>query len=456
MNQKSTILQGSILKSLITFTLSILFALVLQMTYGMVDLFIVGQFSTVEDIAGVTIGSIVMNMLVSSCNGFAMGTTVLLGQKIGEGKQDEAGAVVGNSVLFFIISGLVITLGMIVPLPSIVQLLNTPPEAVPHTTAYLFYGALGVVPVFAYNLLGSVFRGIGDSKTPLLAVGIACIINIIGDFILVAYFDMGAEGAAIATVFAQTMSVLISVYIISRKNLPFHFSKASLKYDSKVFWHTLRLGFPLGIQNLLISFTFVALTMIANQFGVAYSAAIGVSEKVSGIFYFIPFAFMQSLSAYVAQNYGAMQLDRGRKATQLAMGICLICCSLLAYLSFYHGDMLIGIFNDSPDVMEYGGNYMASYAFDVFLCAFLLCAAGFFNGIGQTTFVMAQGLIGALLVRLPLAYLFSIIYGSDLFMIGLATPIGSVVQLTICLGYYLWFNKRLKKLELEHQLHKSL
>ena len=196
--------------------------------------------------------------------------------------------------------------------------------------------------------------------------------------------------------------------------------------------------------------------MIANQFGVAYSAAIGVSEKVSGIFYFIPFAFMQSLSAYVAQNYGAMQLDRGRKATQLAMGICLICCSLLAYLSFYHGDMLIGIFNDSPDVMEYGGNYMASYAFDVFLCAFLLCAAGFFNGIGQTTFVMAQGLIGALLVRLPLAYLFSIIYGSDLFMIGLATPIGSVVQLTICLGYYLWFNKRLKKLELEHQLHKSL
>lgn len=386
MERNTTFTEGKILQPLILFAMPVLFALFLQAMYGAVDLLVVGKFASSADVSAVSTGSQIMMTLTNLISSFAMGTTVLLGQLIGCGKKEEGGKAVGTAMVMFAGIALVMTVLLVCFAPQISSIMHAPKEAFDKTAAYVRICGCGMIVIVAYNLIGCIFRGIADSKMPLFTVAIACVCNIAGDLVLCAGFHMGTTGAACATVFAQVVSVVVSFGFIRKKQLPFVFKKENVRIHKDLLKKMAGLGAPIALQDLLVSISFLIILAIVNAMGVTASAGVGVAEKVCAFIMLISSAFMQSMSAFVAQNYGAGRMDRAKKAL--------------------------------------------------------------YNGIGQTKFVMLQGIAGAFGVRVPVSYLMSIRPDTSLFKIGLATPMSSVVQLLLCLGFMVILNRRARKGEI--------
>ncbi|MFI3323890.1 MAG: MATE family efflux transporter [Rikenellaceae bacterium] len=442
--KENKLTSGSVTKALVSFTIPIFFALLLQVMYGAIDMFIVGNFAQINDVSGVSTGSQLINFLTSVCAGLAMGTTILVGQKRGEKREDEIGAVIANSIALFFAISLVVMVIMLLFRDGIVAGMNTPLEAIQQTGGYIFYSAIGVPMIFAYNVLGSIFRGLGDSKTPLLAVAIACVANIIGDLVLVAYCGMGASGAAIATVGAQTLSVVISVYIIRKRSL-FNYSMGLRTFN--VNWEYVKrvvlLGVPVALQSGLTALSFLFVMVVVNKFGLIFSAAVGVSEKLVSSILLIPMAFMQSISVFVAQNFGANDFYRTKRGLKVGMMISGAAGVFMAYMCYFHGDILLGIFNQDPDVIAAAGRYLDAYVVEMLLVPALFCLTGYLNGCGATIYVMIQGIVGAILIRLSLTFIFSLIEPVSLFRIGLATPIATAIQVIMCLYFIRKIDKKI-------------
>ncbi|MFI3170832.1 MAG: MATE family efflux transporter [Eubacteriales bacterium] len=434
--------EGKVLPTLLKFTIPIMMALFLQIAYGAVDLLIVGRFGSVADVSGVTIGSQLMQTITNIITGVAMGTTILLGQYIGAGQAEESGKIMGASIaLFGTIAG-VLTVVLLILNGSFVSIMQTPAESIEQTSTYLMICSCGTIFIIAYNILGSVFRGIGDSKTPLIAVGIAFVCNVIGDLVLVAGFQLGAAGAAIATVTAQSISVIISLIIIRRKELPFTFSVKYIRFHKEYVKKVLMLGVPIGLQSGLVNISFLAITAIVNGMGVVISAGVGVTEKLTGFIMLVPGAFMQSLSAFVAQNYGAGQDRRAKQGLFYAIGISFAIGLVMSYFCVFHGHVLTNIFAADAAVSAAAVEYLKAYAFDTVFVTIMFSMTGYFNGLGKTKFVMIQGIVGAFGVRIPLAFLISSLPNSTLFMVGLATPSSTVLQIVLCVAYYRYLKRQ--------------
>ena len=444
MNSGINFTEGKIIGPLLRFAGPILFALFLQSMYGAVDLLIVGKFADAADVSAVSTGSQIMMTLTNLVSSLAMGMTILLAQKIGEKKPEEGGRIIGTGILLFLLIGILMTILASGLSPQLAALMNAPVEAFDLTTSYIRICGLGMIVIIAYNLIGSIFRGIGDSQTPLITVLIACLCNIAGDLLLVAVFHMGTSGAAIATVFAQLVSVVISLLLIRHKTLPFSFSPASIKWNGGIVKKILFLGFPIALQDLLVGISFLVVLSIVNSLGLFYSAGVGVAEKVCGFIMLIPLAFMQSMSAFTAQNRGAGKPDRAIKGLWNAIGISVLSGAAMFFLSFFHGDMLAGIFANDGAVIEAAAEYLKAYAIDCLLTSFLFCFIGFFNGMEYTGFVMAQGIAGAFLVRVPISFLMSKQDPVSLFHIGLATPSSTLLQIVMCFICFYFLQKKLK------------
>lgn len=445
MRTQSDFTEGKILGPLLKFSLPVLFAMLLQAMYGAADLLIVGQFGAAADVSAVSTGSQIMQTITSVITGLSMGTTILLGQKIGQKKPEEAGNVIGAGVCIFAVLALFLTAAMTLFAGPFCAAMQAPAEAFDKTVDYVRICSAGAVFIVAYNVLGSIFRGMGDSKTPLLAVFIACICNILGDLLFVAVFHMAAAGAALATVLAQALSVVLCVLVVRRRGLPFPFSRKNLRFHRQVIFKTLKLGFPIALQDALVSISFLAIIAIVNSLGVISSAGVGVAEKLCMFIMLVPSSFMQSLSAFVAQNIGANRNDRAVRAMVCGMLASLLIGVAMAFLAFFHGDFLSGLFARDPQVIAASADYLRAYAVDTLLVSFLFCFSGYFNGCGKTTFVMAQGIAGAFLVRIPVSFLMSRIQPVSLFLVGLATPCSTVVQILLCAGYFYLLGRKRRK-----------
>ena len=433
---------GPIFGPLLKFTLPILLALLLQSLYGAVDLLIVGQFATTVSVSGVSMGAQVTNGIMMVIANLAMGTTVLLGQFIGQKKLEEGGKTVGSSIVLFGAIAVVVMILLFIFAPQALALFKLPQEAMGEGTIYTRICSVGFIFIVAYNLCGSIFRGIGDSKTPLITVAIACVINIVGDLLLVAVFHMAAAGAAIATVLAQAISVIVSLLIVKKKGLPFHFGKDSLKPDMKLIKRIVRLGAPLGLQEIVLTASFMTSSAVANSLGIVASAAIGVAGRLFGFIMLFPSAFMQSMSAFIAQNIGAERIDRAKKALLHGIWTSLVFALLMSFFSILHGDWLTQIFSRDPEVIVAAAKYVKAYGIDTFLTSILFCFVGFLNGCGKTSVTMIQSFVGVA-VRVPLLFLFKELGGGDLFIIGLAVPAATLVQdLLVCI-YFFAVKKRL-------------
>lgn len=426
--------KGKIMKSLVLFAGPVLFAMFLQALYSAADLLIVGKFATKADVSGVAIGSQLLTTLTNMIVSFATGATIYLGQKIGEKKAHEGGEIIGNAILFFGVMGLIMSIALPLLSSPLAHLLNAPKESFMQTKHYIMICGAGAIMIVAYNVLGAIFRGIGDSTTPLITVAIAATINVFGDILLVDGFHMGAAGAAIATVTSQTISVIISLFMIKGRPMPFTMTRHDIRFKKNVTKQIIVFGLPIALQDFLVSMSFLFILAIVNTLGVTASAGVGVAEKVCAFLMLVPSAFMQSMSSFVAQNKGAGKVDRAIKGVKMAIGFSSLLGFVMFFLSFFHGQLLGSIFSSDSSVIAACAQYLKAYGIDCLLTCFLFCLVGFFNGMGRTTFVMIQGLIGAFLMRIPVAFIMSRTFG-NLFAIGLAIPASTLVQIILCLIY---------------------
>ncbi len=445
MHRSNDFTQGDIFLPLLRFSLPILAALILQTAYGAVDLWMVGRFATAADVSAVSTGSQLMHTITCVVTGLTMGTTVMLGQTLGQGKGEEAGSIIGSSIALFSLIAALLTAFTILGAGWLARITQVPEEAIPPSLSYIRMCGAGLCFITAYNVFGSIFRGMGDSKTPLMTVAIACAVNVAGDYLLVAVLGLGALGAAIATVCAQGVSVAVSLLVVSRRGLGFPFSPRDIRFHRVKVGRILRLGTPVALQDGLVSISFLVILSIVNSLGLVASAGVGVAEKLCGFIMLVPSAFSQSVTTFVAQNVGAGRLDRARKC--LGQGILASLCFgvVIGYLSFFHGSVLAGLFNGDPAIVSAAADYLRAYAIDVLMASFLFPFIGYFNGRGSTGFVMVQGLVGAFCIRIPVSFFMSRLLPVSLFRVGLATPCSSLAQILLCGGYFLWLRSKDKK-----------
>lgn len=428
--------EGKILSSLIKFALPVLLALFLQALYGGIDLLIVGRFGKTADVSGVSTGSMVMQMMTTVITGLTMGITILVGQSIGEKNPEKAGKGIGSGIFLFLIIALMLSAAAGIFSNRLSLMMHAPADAFAQTSLYIRICGFGFLFVVAYNVLGGIFRGLGDSQTPLITVAMACVVNIFGDLILVRGFGLGAAGAALATIFAQAISVAVSLLMIRKKDLPFTFSIKDIRFDREIIGKELRLGVPIALQELLVGLSFLVIQIIVNSMGMIASAGVGIAEKICVFIMLVPSAYMQSMSAFVAQNMGAGRANRSKKALLYGIISSLLAGSVMAYITVFHGNLLASLFSGEQEVIAAAFDYLKAYGIDCLLVSILFCFIGYYNGCGNTMFVMLQGLMGAFCVRIPFVYLMSGREGVTLFHIGLGTPAASTVQITLCLIMY--------------------
>jgi len=440
-NSKSDFTQGSIIKKLISFMIPILGALILQAAYGAVDLLVVGRFGTTSGLSAVSTGSQVLNLVTFVITQFAMGITVLIARYIGEKKPEPIGSLIGSSTIIFTIVSAVLFVIMVGFARPVSILMQAPTEAVALTTTYVRICGAGIFFIVAYNLLAAIFRGFGDSRSPLIFVAIACVINIVGDLILVAGFHMDAAGAAIATVLAQAVSAVFAIILLAKRKNLFTITRKDFRINNQC-ERLFKIGFPLALQEFLTQLSFLALCAFVNRLGLEASSGYGVACKVVNFAMLIPSALMQSMASFVSQNVGAGNEKRAKKAMFTGISVGLVIGCLVFLFVWFRGDLLTGIFTTDAAVVQNGFDYLKGFAPETIVTAILFSMIGYFNGHDKTLWVMTQGLIQTLLVRLPLAYYMSIQPNASLTRIGLAAPTATVVGIVLNVVFYLYINKK--------------
>ena len=439
-SDKADFTQGSILKKLVAFMMPVLGALILQAAYGAVDLLVVGRFGSTSGLSAVSTGSQVLNLVTFVVVQFAMGITVLIARYLGEKKPEKIGAVIGGGAIVFTIISVVLFIVMVCFAHPISILMQAPEEAVAPTAIYVRSCGGGIFFIVAYNLLSAIFRGLGDSKSPLLFVLVACIVNVIGDLALVAGLHMDAAGAAIATVSAQALSVVFAVVLLIKKELPFSIARKDFRLNPQC-KKFLKIGLPLALQEFLTQVSFLALCAFVNRLGLEASSGYGVACKIVNFAMLVPSALMQSMASFVSQNIGAGKKKRAKKSMFTGIGVGLVVGCLVFALVIFKGDMLAGFFSTDAAVIENGYAYLKGFALETIVTAILFSMVGYFNGNNKTIWVMTQGLIQTLLVRLPLAYFMSIQPNASLTKIGLAAPISTMVGVVLNIGFYVYLNR---------------
>lgn len=433
--------QGSIFKKLIAFMIPVLGALVLQAAYGAVDLLVVGRFGTTEGLSAVSTGSQVLNLVTFVITQFTMGITVLIARYIGEKKQENIGALIGGATVLFGILSVFLFIIMILCALPISTLMQAPLEALNLTSMYVRICG-GIFFIVAYNVLSAIFRGLGDSKSPLLFVAVACLINVVGDLVLVARLHLDAAGAAMATVLAQACSVLFALGLLKKRQLPFEIHK----HDFKINPHCIRamkIGVPLALQECLTQISFLALCAFINRLGLEASSGYGVACKIVNFAMLVPSALMQSMASFVAQNVGANNEKRAKQSMFTGIGIGLFIGVIVFCLVMFKGDMLTGVFTTEQGVIHQGYAYLKGFALETIVTAVLFSMIGYFNGHDQTLWVMIQGLIQTLIVRLPLSYYMSIQPNASLTQIGFAAPIATITGIILNVCFYIYLNKKM-------------
>ena len=442
-SEKNDFTQGSILKKLSLFMLPILGALVLQAAYGAVDLLVVGRFGSTSGLSAVSTGSQVLNLVTFVVTQFATGITVLIARYLGEKRSEQIGSVIGGGAVVFTVISAILFIIMVFLARPISVLMQAPAEAIDLTTSYVRICGGGIFFIVAYNLLSAIFRGLGDSKSPLLFVLVACIVNIFGDLILVAGFHLDAAGAAIATVFAQAVSVVCAILLLMKKHLPFSIRKSDFRINAQC-RKFLGIGLPLALQEFLTQMSFLALCAFVNRLGLEASSGYGVACKIVYFAMLIPSSLMQSMASFVSQNVGANNHKRARRSMFTGIGIGLVFGCIVFVLVLLKGDLLAGFFSTDPSVIQNGFAYLKGFAPETILTAVMFSMVGYFNGNNQTVWVMIQGLIQTLLVRLPMSYYMSIQPDASLTKIGLAAPTSTLVGILLNTIFFLYFNKKIR------------
>ena len=442
-NEKSDFTKGSILHKLLLFMLPVLGALALQAAYGAVDLLVVGRFGSTSGLSAVSTGSQVLNLVTFVVTQLAMGVTVLIARYLGEQRPKQIPDVIGGASIVFLILSVLLFILMVFGARPISVLMQAPAEALDLTESYVKICGSGIFFIVAYNMLSALFRGLGDSRSPLLFVLVACIVNVFGDLLLVAGLHMDAAGAALATVAAQAVSVVCAVVMLLKKQLPFRLSLRDFRLNAQC-KRFLLIGLPLALQEFLTQMSFLALCAFVNRLGLEASSGYGVACKLVNFVMLIPSSLMQSMASFVSQNIGAGNMKRAKRSMYTGIAVGLVIGCIVYTLVVLKGDLLCSIFTTEPAVIEKGFAYLKGFAPEAIVTAVLFSMVGFYNGSEHTVWVMFQGLVQTLLVRLPLAYVMSSVPNASLTKIGMAAPCSTAVGIVLNVGFFIYLNRRQK------------
>ena len=437
---------GSVFKNVVLFSLPYLLSYFLQTLYGMADLFIIGQFDGVASTTAVSIGSQVMHMLTVMIVGLAMGTTVCVGQAVGGGNKRQAAQSIGNTVTLFMVVSLALTALLLLLVRPIVCVMSTPEEAVQGTMAYLTICFIGIPFITAYNIISSIFRGLGDSKSPMYFVAIACAANIGLDYLFMGAMGMGPAGAALGTTLAQAISVLIALtVIVKRKSIVLE--RGDFKPCPPVMGKILRIGIPVTLQDGFIQISFIFITILANRRGLTDAAAVGIVEKIMSFLFLIPSSMLSTVSALGAQNIGAGKPERAVKTLRCAVALAASVSLVIAVGIQFVAEPMVALFTDSAQadgaqVIRLGGQYLRGYVWDSFFAGLQFSFSGYFCAIGHSGFSFLHNALSILCVRLPGAYFASTRFPKTLFPMGLASSFGSLFSDVVCLILFFWLRRK--------------
>jgi putative MATE family efflux protein len=438
---KSNLTTGKVLERLVSFALPFLFSSFMQAFYSAVDMWTVGRFSTTSDLAAVNIGAQVTQIVTGFCVGISMGTTILIGHCVGAKDKKAADRALGNSVWLFIGLAAILTPTLILASDSITSIMQTPEKAISGATNYIQICGAGIPFIVAYNVISAILRGDGNSHMPMVFIGIACVVNVFGDLLLTGYFGLGIVGVAFATVTAQAVSSVVGTFYIWKKGLSFPITKDGFKPSVNTIRRVLINGLPIAAQDTLINISFIAITVIANTRGITDASAVGVVEKIIQLMFLFPTAMMSALSAFTSQNIGAGKGTRAVAAVRYGILMTLAFGILSCTLSQFLGGTMASFFTTDKDVINSAAEYLKTYSIDCIIVAFTFCLNGYFCGIDKSIVVFIHNAISAFGVRIPLAMLFSNLFADSMLPMGMASPIGSLVSLAICVGYLLWINR---------------
>ncbi len=434
--------EGSVLKNVLGFSLPYLLSYFLQTLYGMADLFIIGQFAGVESTTAVSIGSQVMHMLTVMIVGLAMGATVSIARDVGGGQKEAAAEHMGNTITLFVGVSLVLTAVLLMFTGTITAVMSTPAEAVAGTKTYLTICILGIPFITAYNIISAIFRGLGDSKSPMYFIAVACGANILLDYLFMGALHMGPAGAALGTTLSQTLSVIVSLIVMVRRGTGIPMKASHLRPKKEVMGQILRIGIPVALQDGFIQISFLTITIIANRRGLTDAAAVGIVEKIMSFMFLVPSSMLSTVSALGAQNLGAGKPERAKRtlgyAICIATGFGLITAAVVQVAA----DGIVGLFTTDALVAAAGGQYLRGYIWDSFLGGIQFSFSGYFCALGRSGLSFLHNFLSILLVRVPGAYLTSAMFPDNLLPMGLASAAGSLFSSLVCVGAYLWISRR--------------
>lgn len=440
--KQNSFLEGNILKALLRFALPVLLALFLQALYGAVDLWAVGTFASPADISAVATGSQAMMVLTGFVTGLSMGITVLFGKTIGEGNHEKAGEIFAASIWLMVALSLVATPLLLLSVNPLINLINVPVEAISAAQSYLFICSGGIFFIISYNVISAIFRGVGNSRTPLLFVALASLINMGGDILLIKVLHMGAMGAAIATISAQAASVLLSVWCIKGGGLPFPIYLPKLKPPVKHLKEIIRLGLPIALSDMCNEASYLIMIGFVNALGVIASAGVGVAEKLIVFLLLIPMSYLSSIATFVSQNTGAGLHKRAEKAMWQGMATAFFLGSFISYTLYFHGDILSLLFTSDSEVIADSALFLTATALECLILSIAFCFIGYFNGRGKTNFVMLQSICSIFIIKIPYGYFALHYLDNKLFQIGLSTVWGALFTLSACGLYYIYLQRK--------------
>lgn len=412
----------------------------------MADLFIIGQFEGVASTTAVSIGSQVMHMLTVMIVGLAMGSTVSIGQSVGANDKKSAATNIGNTVTLFMLLSLILTVILLVLVKPIVSIMSTPTEAIPGTIDYLTICFIGISFITAYNIISSIFRGMGDSKSPMYFIAVACAANIGLDCLFMGPLHMGPAGAALGTTLSQAISVITSLAVIFRRKSGISVTKNDFRPQHTVMGKILKIGFPIALQDGLIQISFIVITIIANRRGLNDAAAVGIVEKVMSFLFLIPSSMLSTVSALGAQNIGAGKAERAKLTLRYAALIAVCFGTVTAITIQFIAEPVVALFTnaatqDGAETVRLGGQYLRGYVWDCIFAGIHFSFSGYFCACGKSIISFIHNIIAILLVRIPGVYLTSLLFPTTLFPMGLATAAGSLLSVMICAAAFIICSK---------------
>lgn len=436
--------KGSVFQNIIVFSLPYLLSYFLQTLYGMADLFIVGQFHGVDSITAVSVGSQVMHMLTVMIVGLAMGATVTIGKAVGARQPEKVSITVGNTIVIFMGLSVVIMLLLLLLVKPIVAAVSTPQEAVSGTIMYLMVCFIGIPFITAYNIIGSIFRGLGDSKSPMYFIAVACVANILLDYLFIGAFHLGAMGAALGTTLAQMVSVIVALTIIVKRKTGILLQKGDFKLQPDIIGQIFKIGIPIAVQDGFIQIAFMVITVIANQRGLNDAAAVGIVEKIIGVVFLVPSTLLSAVSALSAQNIGAGKHERAEATLRYAIIMAAAFGLVISVIVQFTGSSIVGIFTEDRQVILLGNQYLKAYIWDCMFAGIHFSFSGYFCACGLSGISFLHNALAIVLVRVPGAFLASKYFADTLYPMGMAAPAGSLLSVIVCVIAFIWIKKTSK------------